>query len=128
MKKPIFAGAGVAIVTPFKDKTLKINFPLFEELINEQIENGTDAIVVCGTTGEKSTLVYDEHLEAISKSDLPFKRYCSTCLNTTPLAEFDEEYAPLLDNEYIGICDHEQYFYADYLAYQPDYADKIMKM
>ena len=65
MKKPIFAGAGVAIVTPFKDETLKINFPLFEELINEQIENGTDAIVVCGTTGEKSTLVYDEHLEAI---------------------------------------------------------------
>ena len=48
MKKPIFAGAGVAIVTPFKDETLKINFPLFEELINEQIENGTDAIVVCG--------------------------------------------------------------------------------
>ena len=46
MKKPIFAGAGVAIVTPFKDETLKINFPLFEELINEQIENGTDAIVL----------------------------------------------------------------------------------
>ena len=65
MKKPIFAGAGVAIVTPFKDDTLKINFPLFETLINEQIENGTDAIVVCGTTGEKSTLVYNEHLEAI---------------------------------------------------------------
>ena len=35
MKKPIFAGAGVAIVTPFKDETLKINFSLFEELINE---------------------------------------------------------------------------------------------
>lgn len=65
MKKPIFAGAGVAIVTPFKDGTLKINFQLFEELINEQIESGTDAIVVCGTTGEKSTLVYDEHIESI---------------------------------------------------------------
>ena len=59
---------------------------------------------------------------------IPFKTYCSTCLNTTPLSEFDEEFAPLLDREYIGICDHEQYFYADYLAYQPDYADKIMKM
>ena len=65
MKKPIFAGAGVAIVTPFKDGTLKINFQLFEELINEQIESGTDAIVVCGTTGEKSTLVYSEHIESI---------------------------------------------------------------
>ena len=60
--------------------------------------------------------------------DILFKRYCSTCLNFTPLAEFEKEYAPLLDDEYIGICDHEQYFYSDYLAYQPDYADKIMKM
>ncbi len=65
MKKPIFTGAGVAIVTPFEGKDLKINFPLFEEIIENQIENGTDAIVVCGTTGEKSTLVYDEHVEAI---------------------------------------------------------------
>ncbi len=65
MKKPIFTGAGVAIVTPFFDEDLKINFPLFEEIIENQINNGTDAIVVCGTTGEKSTLVYDEHLEAI---------------------------------------------------------------
>jgi len=59
---------------------------------------------------------------------IPFKTYCSTCLNTTPLSEFDEEFAPLIDREYVGICDHEQYFYSDYLAYQPDYGDKIMKM
>ncbi len=65
MKKPIFTGAGVAIVTPFYGEDLKINFPLFEEIIDNQINNGTDAIVVCGTTGEKSTLVYDEHVEAI---------------------------------------------------------------
>lgn len=65
MKKPIFTGAGVAIVTPFCGEDLKINFPLFEEIIENQIKNGTDAIVVCGTTGEKSTLVYDEHVEAI---------------------------------------------------------------
>ncbi len=65
MKKPIFTGAGVAIVTPFEGEDLKINFPLFEEIIENQIQNGTDAIVVCGTTGEKSTLVYDEHVEAI---------------------------------------------------------------
>ncbi len=65
MKKPIFTGAGVAIVTPFYGEDLKINFPLFEEIIENQINNGTDAIIVCGTTGEKSTLVYDEHVEAI---------------------------------------------------------------
>lgn len=65
MKKPIFTGAGVAIVTPFYGEDLKINFSLFEEIIENQIQNGTDSIVVCGTTGEKSTLVYDEHLEAI---------------------------------------------------------------
>ncbi len=65
MKKPIFTGAGVAIVTPFYGEDLKINFPLFEEILEHQINNGTDAIVVCGTTGEKSTLVYDEHIEAI---------------------------------------------------------------
>lgn len=65
MKKPIFTGAGVAIVTPFTGKDLEINFPLFEEIIENQIANGTDAIIVCGTTGEKSTLVYDEHVEAI---------------------------------------------------------------
>ncbi len=65
MKKPIFTGSGVAIVTPFTGDDLKINFSLFEEIIEHQIQNGTDAIVVCGTTGEKSTLVYDEHVEAL---------------------------------------------------------------
>ncbi len=65
MKKPIFTGSGVAIVTPFTGDDLKINFSLFEEILEYQIQNGTDAIVVCGTTGEKSTLVYDEHIEAL---------------------------------------------------------------
>ncbi len=65
MKKPIFTGSGVAIVTPFTGDDLKINFSLFEKIIEDQIQNGTDAIVVCGTTGEKSTLVYEEHVEAL---------------------------------------------------------------
>ena len=51
----IFKGAGVALVTPFKDD-LSVDF---------QIENGTDAIIVCGTTGESSTLTEEEHSEAI---------------------------------------------------------------
>lgn len=65
MKKPIFTGAGVAIVTPFTGKDLKINFGVLEKLIEFQISNGTDAIVVCGTTGEKSTLTNKEHIEVI---------------------------------------------------------------
>ena len=63
MKKPIFIGSGVAIVTPFTDNG--INFDKLEELIEYQIREGTDAIVICGTTGEVSTLPDNEHKEAI---------------------------------------------------------------
>lgn len=60
----IFTGSGVAIVTPFKeDKT--VDFVVFEKLINFQIENNTDAIIVCGTTGEPSTLTEEERFEVI---------------------------------------------------------------
>ncbi len=61
----IFNGAGVAIVTPMKENG-KVNYETFEKLIDFQIDNGTDAIVVCGTTGEASTLTHEEHLECIS--------------------------------------------------------------
>ncbi len=57
-----------------------------------------------------------------------FKRYCSVCLNLTPYDEIENDFAPFLNDEYVGICDHEQYFYPDYFAYQSDYGDKIMKM
>lgn len=60
----IFTGAGVAIVTPMKANG-EVNFEKFGELIEFQIENGTDAIIVCGTTGEASTLTHEEHLETI---------------------------------------------------------------
>ncbi len=60
----IFTGSGVAIITPFnKDKT--VDFNTFKKLINFQIENGTDAIIVCGTTGEASTLSFEEHIEVV---------------------------------------------------------------
>ncbi|MGN0526231.1 MAG: 4-hydroxy-tetrahydrodipicolinate synthase [Acutalibacteraceae bacterium] len=65
MKKPLFTGAGVALVTPFIGEELKVNFRLLEEIIENQINNGTDALVICGTTGEKSTLVYDEHVKVL---------------------------------------------------------------
>ncbi len=59
---PLFIGSGVALVTPF-DKDGKINFAKFKELIEFQIANKTDAIVVCGTTGEGSTLTVSERLK-----------------------------------------------------------------
>lgn len=60
----IFKGAGVAIVTPMnEDQT--VNYDKLEEVINYQIDNGTDAIIICGTTGEASTLTEDEHSEVI---------------------------------------------------------------
>lgn len=60
----IFTGAGVAIVTPMKENG-EVNYEAFAKLIDFQIENSTDAIIVCGTTGEASTLSHEEHLEVI---------------------------------------------------------------
>ncbi|MBE5962462.1 MAG: 4-hydroxy-tetrahydrodipicolinate synthase [Lachnospiraceae bacterium] len=60
----IFTGAGVAIITPFKANG-EVNFEKLAELIDFQIENGTDSIIICGTTGESSTLSHEEHLACI---------------------------------------------------------------
>lgn len=60
----IFEGAGVAIVTPFLPNG-EVNYPKMEELVEEQIAGGTDAIIVCGTTGESSTMSHKEHLDVI---------------------------------------------------------------
>lgn len=62
----IFTGAGVAIATPFKANTLEVDYEKLEKMIEFQIENGTDSIIICGTTGEASTLTHEEHLEAVS--------------------------------------------------------------
>lgn len=64
MKKTVFTGAGVAIVTPFTADN-KINYEKLAELIEFQIANKTDSIIICGTTGEGSTLDHDEHSQAI---------------------------------------------------------------
>jgi len=63
----VFTGAGVAIVTPFKENG-EVDYERFADLIEDQILGGTDAIIVCGTTGESSTLSHEEHLDVI--------RYC----------------------------------------------------
>ncbi len=60
----IFIGSGVAIVTPMT-KTGEVNYAKLEELLEYQIAGGTDSIIICGTTGESSTLTHEEHLEVI---------------------------------------------------------------
>jgi 4-hydroxy-tetrahydrodipicolinate synthase len=63
MRNPVFTGSGVAIVTPFTEDGT--NFEKLEELIEFQIKEETDAIIICGTTGEASTMPDEEHKEAI---------------------------------------------------------------
>ena len=72
MKNTIFTGAGVAIVTPMNADG-SINFDALGENIEYQIESGTDAIIICGTTGESSTMTDEEHVECI--------RYCIEKVN-----------------------------------------------
>ncbi len=71
MKKTIFTGAATALITPFKDG--KIDYKAFSEIIEAQIAGGIDALVVCGTTGEGSTLDDNEHKEVT--------RYCIEKVN-----------------------------------------------
>ncbi|MCI6859318.1 MAG: 4-hydroxy-tetrahydrodipicolinate synthase [Eubacterium sp.] len=68
----VFTGAGVAIATPF-DENYNIDYESFGRFIDYQIEHKTDAIIVCGTTGESSTLNHEEHIAAI--------RYCVNRVN-----------------------------------------------
>ncbi|MCM1569351.1 MAG: 4-hydroxy-tetrahydrodipicolinate synthase [Roseburia sp.] len=60
----IFKGAGVAIITPMKENGT-VDYESFGKLIEYQIQGGTDAVIVCGTTGEASTLTHEEHLDVI---------------------------------------------------------------
>ena len=64
MRQPLFKGSGVAIVTPFNNGT--VDLPALGRLLDFQLENGTDAIVVCGTTGEASTMTYHERMRTIA--------------------------------------------------------------
>ena len=64
MKKPVFTGAGVAIITPMYEDG-SINFDELGRIIEDQIARHTDAIIICGTTGECSTMTDEEQLAAI---------------------------------------------------------------
>lgn len=70
---PIFKGAGVAIVTPMKEN-LEVNYELLERNINYQIDNGTDAIIIAGTTGESATLSEEEHKKVV-KAAIEFTKH-----------------------------------------------------
>lgn len=72
MKNTVFTGAGVAIITPMNADG-SINYDEFGRIIDFQIDNGTDAIIVCGTTGESATMTDEEHVECI--------RYCIDRVN-----------------------------------------------
>ncbi len=77
MKKVIFKGAATALVTPMNEDG-SVNYKRLENLVDEQINAGIDALVICGTTGEKSTLRYDEHLKVIEVS-------AKACSNRVPI-------------------------------------------
>lgn len=64
MKKRVFTGAATALITPMNEDG-SVNFSRLSSLVDEQIKGGIDALVICGTTGEKSTLGYEEHIRVI---------------------------------------------------------------
>ena len=67
MKKTIFTGAATALVTPMNADN-SVNYDMLRTLVNWQIDAGIDALVICGTTGEKSTLSYTEHVKVIEEA------------------------------------------------------------
>ena len=95
MKPIIFKGCGTALATPFDESG--INFKVFEEMIESQIENGVDALIVCGTTGESSTMTEKERKDAIKfVVDIAKKRVpviAGTGSNNTAQAMLMSKYA-----------------------------------
>ena len=89
----IFRGSGVALVTPMKENE-EINYDVMDALIEDQIAKGTDALIVCGTSGEAPTLDDPEHLEAIrfaverTKGRVPVIAGGPCACNPEPLAPF----------------------------------------
>ena len=63
MKKTVFTGSGVALITPFKDG--KVDWSNLEKLINFHLENKTDALIICGTTGESAAMPDEEHISVV---------------------------------------------------------------
>ena len=79
----IFKGSGVALVTPMKENE-EINYDAMDALIEDQIAKGTDALIVCGTSGEAPTLDDPEHLEAIRLRSSAQKEECRSSRAQAP--------------------------------------------
>ena len=77
----IFTGSAVALVTPFK-KNGEVDYPSLDRLIEWQISEGTDAFVICGTTGEASTLTEEEHIDVISHATRTINKRCPVIAGT----------------------------------------------
>ncbi len=77
MKNRIFTGVGTALITPMNADG-SVNFDRLTSLVNEQIDGGVDSLIICGTTGEKSTLRYDEHVKVIEVA-------CATAAGRVPI-------------------------------------------
>ena len=95
MRKPLFTGSGVAIVTPFTSDTVDLH--TLGKLLDFQLENGTDAIIVCGTTGESATMSIREHIAAVEycvkKVDHRVKVIAGTGSNDTSAAVYLTQHA-----------------------------------
>ena len=116
MKNTIFTGAGVAIVTPMNQDG-SVNFDKLGELIEEQIAGKTDAIIICGTTGESSTLSHEEHLEcikyAVEKTAKRIPVVAGTGSNSTETAIYLSKTSDTTRKKYKGTVDHERCSNAD---------------
>lgn len=97
-----------------RDLTINHSVCAYNHLVPEQFEK----------TRGKIDSIFDE------KTGMHFKRFhlSDLTLNLIPCNEIETVLSSFIGNDYIGICDHEQYFYEDYFLYQPDYADRIYKM
>lgn len=80
------------------------------------------------TTDIPAALANNLEYHIDKETGMAFKKFGPFCLNVTPFEEIEPRLTTYLGNEYVGVMDHEQYFYEDYFNYQPDYADKIFKM
>ena len=82
----IFTGSGVALVTPFHEDE-SINYDKLDEMLDYHCTHGTDSIIICGTTGESSTLSEEEHMECIKFAIERVKGSCKMQLDAIPLIE-----------------------------------------
>lgn len=102
MKNRVFTGAGTALVTPFH-KDGSVNYEKLTQLVEEQIVKGIDSLIVCGTTGEGSTLTHDEHIKVLATAAEVANKRVPIIAGT---GSNDTSYAVTLSKEALNVgCD-----------------------